>query len=508
MEDIRFTKKALTQVEIGSKPIKVSHPNIKGFHALLQPTKRTYYLYKRQQGGKPVRVKIGNVLTLAVAEAERLAIHYTNQLDQGINPNEEKRKEREERARKEKDSKAFILGTCYERFIGEATLKETTRGDYQSLYKVHLKKWEAMDIRSIDADMCEELHKTARFPDRVCKAIILLGTIYDYHAIRNESYFNHGWDLIYKKLRKRIGDQWYNQPTKEQPIIPKTQVGMYVAYREAMALHGISKAQRPYFAAMLLAMLTGMRFGECEKLEWDKVDFDSKLISLYMTKVANRPHKVFMSNYTEAFLRRWKASQVPSTYVFPLFSDPNRHIKKRFDLSKRLAKGLDLEGYGTHTNRRTFTCVCEQLGISEHRIQNLINHSVKGNNVTRRSYLKLMKYDPQTAGSDFGRVGDHLYKVVQRFRKYGVDLSSNQRTYFLKQLGPNWESILKEQGLVLNLEPPEFEKLEDALQNIAEDLALLGGSERVALMERLDPRLLDTLREQIKRQHKFSLVAS
>lgn len=498
MTEIKFTKKALSDAAIGDSPIKVYHPRIKGFYAYLQQTTRTYYLLKRIKGGKPVRVKLGNVTTLPVNDAERLANHCINLLDQGINPNKERIKQREAEEKAKKESRRFLLGPCFEAFLSRGDIKLSTKLEYESRYRVHLKHWEALDIRDIDPSMCEELHKTSRFPNRVCKAIILLGGIYDYHAIRNEKDFNTGWDLKFKNIKKRIGDQWNDQPPKEQAIVPKSHVGLYAATCEAFAFNSVFPARKPHFAAMLLALLTGVRFGECSKLKWSNIDFDTQVITLHHTKTKNRTHKVYMSAYTKEFLRKWRYSRkTKSQFVFPLASNPAKHIGRRHAIYEELAQGLELESFGTHANRRTFTCVCEQLGISEHRIQNMINHSVKGNNVTRTSYLKLMKFDPQTAGEDFSLVGDHMFKVAQQFRRYQSTLTEKQQAYLEAQLGPAWDRLLREDTLDVSLPEPELEKLKETMLNLAEDLEQLRDSSKKLLFENLDPRVLNALKDQV-----------
>src|SRR5262249_44449266 len=104
--------------------------------------------------GRPVRISIGPFPELNVASARKLARIHLNNMAEGINPNEEKRREREAEARK------ISFGDFFGEYVARHAKLHTKGGaeKAQRAYKLHLQIWAKKPLSSIAHRDIQELH--------------------------------------------------------------------------------------------------------------------------------------------------------------------------------------------------------------------------------------------------------------------------------------------------------------------------------------------------------------
>ena len=124
---------------------------------------------------------------------------------------------------------------------------------------------------------------------------------------------------------------------------------------------------------LFLLMLTGMRKREPLGLKWADVNFEDKIFTITDNK-SKRPLTLPMSQTIEQiFLRRQKATQGVSEYVFPQAGNP----KKPATMTKVVERVSDMSGvdFIAHDLRRTQATVLRDLGYTLSDIGRILNHS-------------------------------------------------------------------------------------------------------------------------------------
>jgi len=131
---------------------------------------------------------------------------------------------------------------------------------------------------------------------------------------------------------------------------------------------------------ILLALRTGLRFGEIIALDWQDVDLDRKMLSvsksisrgLMGSTKSNRTRHIPLSEELWKMLsQRYKSSGF-------IFLNKNGELLRRdvcFKALQRACKRSNLKEIGWHTLRHTFASHLAQKNISLKAIQELLGHS-------------------------------------------------------------------------------------------------------------------------------------
>lgn len=158
----------------------------------------------------------------------------------------------------------------------------------------------------------------------------------------------------------------------------------------------LSHTMRDYFVLMLV---TGLRKTEAASLRWENINFKEKTFSI----PDNKPGRFLtlpMNKLTHDLFKSRFENKTNDIFVFPnsknngFVTDPNKTLN---NLSKKANLGFNLR---SHDFRRTFTTICNELGINLNDAGVLLNHAkrnVTDNYIVRSLEFQRSLYDKVTA---------------------------------------------------------------------------------------------------------------
>jgi integrase len=219
---------------------------------------KTFYLY-RKINGKPERVKLGRFPDMSVENARKAAQRNKGLIVAGINPNEEKRRIRDEHTFKE------LFDEYMERY--SKIHKRSWVYDEREINK-HLSHWFKRKISTITSDEVSRLHAKIGKDSGIYQANRILERV---RGIFNKA-IEWGWRGTnpatgIKKFKERSRDRFL---TAEE--IPR--------FFKALEMEE-NKTARDFFKVLLL---TGVRKSNALAMRWDQISFKEKTWRIPETK--------------------------------------------------------------------------------------------------------------------------------------------------------------------------------------------------------------------------------
>lgn len=183
-------------------------------------------------------------------------------------------------------------------------------------------------------------------------------------------------------VEEKIISRSQNAP-KEVPFLPKPEARIrHLEINEIQPL--IDKcSSKPLLGhlkvAALLALNTGMRFGEIAKLTWDKINLKENIITVTETK-NNESREVPMTNELAQALTSWRDKpegkrymQTNEVYVF-YNKKSKKHMNNIRNSWAKALKECGITNYHFHDNRRTVGTQLHKQGASPILIKEYLGH--------------------------------------------------------------------------------------------------------------------------------------
>lgn len=323
---------------------------------------KTFFVMSRVNG-RLVRATVGKFPTLNVDEARKKAKRHLIEMEDGKNPNDDKKVRR---------SGTLTLGGIFESFLTtrkdrRQELTERTQEFYETVFKNHLSIWKSRHVSEISKPMVHELHSkigVEKGKNAANGAIRLLRRLMNYSR------------SIYDLPAKNPVDgvEWFKDG-RRSVVIKSPDMPKWYATVDAMQ----NETMRDY---LFLVLFTGLRRNEAMKLTWDNVDFENKALFIPTTK-NGEPHSLPLSSFLFKLLsdrhERWGE---PLGYVFPSWSKKGHLTNVQHGMKILNGAGF---AYTLHDLRRTFITTAESLDISVWAVKRLANH--KQTDVTGQHYI-------------------------------------------------------------------------------------------------------------------------
>lgn len=363
-----FTKQAIEELPQPSIRIEYRDERIPELRLRVTPAGiKSFSVYKRVAGGRPVRVTLGKYPGLTPVRARSLALKHLAELSDGVNPNEQKRV----------DALSVItLAEVYSAYKSSRNLKKTTLQGYDGVVRNHLREYVERPLKELDRRSVVEIHAgvdskaQADLTMRVLRAIFNFAK-YEYCYQDGSSIFPENPVEILSHRK-----QWNNVRRKQTHLRPGELSVFYKALRKIQEQE--TPTGRSICEAMLFALLTGLRRGEIFSLKWTDVDLRSEIFTVYDTKnglplelpVTGRVHQIFkglqsgpLSDYVFAAENEYGQVKEPKKVVAKVKGESNAHCD-------------------FHDLRRTFATTAEHLDIGNYKLKRLMNHSTGRDDVT------------------------------------------------------------------------------------------------------------------------------
>jgi integrase len=358
---VKLTKRtidALTYQGEGNAAFYVWDDEIKGFGLRIYPTGRKAFVVKYRTNSRrqrlPVLGTFGRDLTLD--EARRRAREVLGDVARGLDPSEEKERERQ-------GETVRALCAAYMQRHGNA--KKSGKDDQRRIDRHILPNWgnlKATALRRADvAALHVKIGTTARYEaNRMVALVSKMFELARRWGFVPEDHPNPARGVDHFREEKR--DRWITP--EELP-------------RLARAINQEPNESARF--ALWLYLLTGARKSELLRARWDDVSFERAELRLADTK-AGRTHYIPLSSPAMALLQ-----QIPrragNPHVFPgreLTPEFQRDPAPLVNIAKawnRVRKAAGVEDVRLHDLRRTVGSWLAQAGNSLHLIGRVLNHS-------------------------------------------------------------------------------------------------------------------------------------
>ncbi len=363
-----FTKQSIEDLPLPDTRIEYRDEKIPELRLRMTPAGvKSFSVYKRVSGGRPVRITLGKYPGLSPVRARTLALKQLADLSDGVNPNDQRRVEA---------MSAVTLSEVYKAYKRSRKLRVTTLRGYDGVIRNHLRKFADKSLKLIDRKAIIEIHEgisskaQADLTMRVLRAIFNFAK-YEYCHQDGSSIFPENPVEILSHRK-----QWNNVRRRQTHLRPGELSIFYKALQEVRQQE--TPTGKSICDAMLFALLTGLRRGEIFGLKWADVDLRAAIFTVYDTK-NSLPLELPITKHIDELFRKQKGL-IPSEFVFAAENEYGQVREPKKVVAK--VKSLSDTHCDFHDLRRTFATTAEHLDVGSYKLKRLMNHSTGRDDVT------------------------------------------------------------------------------------------------------------------------------
>lgn len=340
---------------------------------------------------KERRVTIGSYGAWTVDQARRRAEEIGHQLEDGIDPVEERKQS--------EAAKVTLRQVADAYFARPGMLKESTRAEMNRHVTHVFEAWQERAITSITPAECRKrysematkgLRGKGPAPVQAQASMITLRTLINF--ARDEYVLANGKPIIEANptaiLKKELG----KEPTERTRQIDRRQIG--AAWNALLMAQTKARNDDARAGAdlVMFLLLTGARRNEGAMLTWDRVHlYDNPADCWWFlpNPKNNNPIELPLSSQAVALLRSRKPdddNHDASPYVFPTRSKLG-HVRDTRSPMEQVSAAIGMERLSAHDLRRTFvTLGVKACRLDLAKLELLTNHVPQG--ITAKHYLE------------------------------------------------------------------------------------------------------------------------
>lgn len=333
---IRFSQKRVADIRpIPGKQFDIWDTDQPRFGLRISPGGSKVFFVIRRVNGKLVRATVGLFPEMDVDTARTKAAALLVSMQEGINPNIEKKHKREQQA-----DQRGILSSVFESYIASGgknkKMKATTEASYRYAFK-RLAKWQGLRVDEISTDMVNRLHSEIGKNNGGYAANHTIGLLRSLMVYSIENYNRPA-------VNPTVGVKMFKETPRREAMAPETIPIFLKALEE---LRGDTGAD-----LFTMLLFTGMRKSEAMSLKWEDVDLVNNSLNVAETKNGN-PLDIPISNHLADILRQRK-ERIASKWIFPSNSRVG-HVTNTDPFCRALAEhGIKVY---PHLLRKTFTTI-------------------------------------------------------------------------------------------------------------------------------------------------------
>ncbi len=306
---------------------------------------KTFYLY-RKINGKPERVKLGRFPDLSVENARKSAQRNKGMIADGINPNEEKRRVRDEHTFKE------LFDLYMERY--SKIHKRSWKYDINEVNK-HLPHWFKRKISTVTKDEVSRLHAKIGKESGIYQANRILERI--------RSIFNKGIEWGWQGTNPATGIKKFKEQSRDRFLSAEEMPKFFKALEEEE-----NDTARDFFKVLLL---TGARKSNVLMMRWQDISLKEKTWRIPETKNGD-PLTIPLNDYVIDLLKE----RLKQNRVIPLDNSTRDSLKNPVDDTykdkhfKWVFTGDGKEGYLSDP-KKAWARLLERSGLENLRMHDL-----------------------------------------------------------------------------------------------------------------------------------------
>ncbi|MDM1248883.1 integrase family protein [Acinetobacter sp. R933-2] len=385
-------KTKLTKTFVDSVPLS---PNKQVFYrdsdligfALRVTASKVYVVERRIGDGKSsVRVLVGRHGELTPAQAREKAQMLLAQMAAGINPNNEKKKDKDLKlVNYAKETQQPTLMTAYNAYINERELGVKSLEDYRMCVEDYLVEWKDVKLIDITRKMIQEKHVelTIRSKARANLAMRFLRAVFNF-SIEHYLDVNDKSILDISNPVNTLGaKKAWNKIRKRKTYINEDQIPDWI--RAIFSYEDRGQALETNRDFLLTLVLTGLRREECESLHWSNVDLIYG--NIIIKNPENGEHILPMGDFLFELMKKRKRA-IQSDWVFPSARSKSGHLENISKVRAKINKLCNVK-FTFHDLRRTFGSIAESLDYGQYTIKRLLNHKKEHDNDVTAAYIQV-----------------------------------------------------------------------------------------------------------------------
>lgn len=363
-DEINFTKAAIEQLVAPEGAGRRYVHDTRESGLLLQITgagRKSFQLYKKHQG-RPIRVTIGTYPEFAVEQARKRAREIKAELDQGGNPNDAARAQRQEM------TFADLFAVYLERHakVKKRTWQEDQRQFEQYLGTLAQKRLSTIakrDIAAIHSRIGKD-HPTA-----ANRTLALVSSVFG-RAVE----FG-----LWESMNPCLGIKKFPEQSRDR-FLSGDELGRFFQSLEQEP----NATLRDFF---LVALLTGARRANVMAMRWSEIDFKENVWKIPLTKNGTSQNVPLTGAVLEILQERRRNTS--SFFVFP-GKGVTGHLVEPKSAWRRICKAAGIDGVRIHDLRRTMGSWQAKTGASLPIIGKSLNHK----NASTTSVYARLDLDP------------------------------------------------------------------------------------------------------------------
>ncbi|MFN8554384.1 MAG: integrase arm-type DNA-binding domain-containing protein [Candidatus Obscuribacterales bacterium] len=383
---INITKTTVEEIEPPlSGQLFIYDSKLPGFGIRVSPGGSKMYIAQGRVNGVVVRYSIGKHGIFTADQARTEAKQVLGQMAAGIDPNQSKRLQRQQKkiavtstcadgGKVELKHDTITLSQLLELYISSQSqpLRPTTTYLYRGAIRRCFADWANIPVINITKDMVEERNKLianrqgprGKGGAHAHQAMRILRTLYNYARARFEA---DGKPVLPENPVGRLTQiKAWTKPVRRTTHISRADLPAW--YAAVMSLQ--NETARDF---LLFVLFTGLRRTEAATLEWTDINFGAKTFTIPAERTkTHQEHKVPLCAYLMDMLNRRRAVS-DSPYIFPgkdkakPLAEPKRAVA--FVVARSGVKFM------IHDLRRTCTTVAEGLDMPYYVLKRLGNWS-------------------------------------------------------------------------------------------------------------------------------------
>jgi integrase len=328
---------------------------------------KTFYLSKKINGITQ-RIKLGKFPEISIEEARKLALQNLNIINQGKNPNEEKRKINKEMTFKE----------LFDEFMVKYAIrnnKQSTIKEYKRSFEMYLSFFKNKKISQISKSDIEKFHNKIGENNGKYIANRQLGYV--------KVFYNKAIEWGFEGKNPAISIKPFKENSRDRYLKP-----------EEIPLFFKSLEEEPNFLFknyFYIALFTGARKDNILSMKWQDIDFTLAEWRIPETKNGEIV-KIPLSQEVIEILQELKKYQenlkINSSYVFYSKNSKSNHLEEPKSAWKRILTKANIKDLRIHDLRRTLGSYQAMSGSSLQVIGKSLGHkSIQATQIYSRMNL-------------------------------------------------------------------------------------------------------------------------
>ena len=364
---INFTKTIIDNLRPNSKRYKIYDETVPKLALIVTEKGTKSFAVIKRTASEPIKVTIGHYPDVTIQQARTQAISILKEIAEGKNPNEKKRKFRQEMTLEE------LFDMFMERYSKRT--KKSWKYDEREIPK-HLGCWFNRKISTITKPQVQKLHEKISIENGMYQANRTLE--------RLKSMYNRAIDWGWDGTNPCNGIKKNKEVKRDRFLRPDELPRFFKALQEEQ-----NEVARNYIWMLLL---TGARKTNVLAMRWDEIDFELQMWRIPDTK-NGEPVNIPLTSLAMQLLTSIKHE---SEWVFSSATSSAGHLQDPKKAWKRILIQAGIENLRIHDIRRTLGSYQAITGASLHIIGKSLGHK---SSISTQIYARLTN-DPVRASME------------------------------------------------------------------------------------------------------------